>query len=497
MAHVAPVPGRLVGSGAMHGGAGPWSRSVGAALLLLGLLAGCSGGDPDRPSAGASRGSRTPPPPSSPASSAPAALGGLEQLSGAYSCRGGFTCGSLEVPLDHDDPAAGTTALQVAIETDDDAPRGVLLALNGGPGAAGAPLAPEIAERLGPEVMADYRLVALDQRGTGPSALDCPALQTSSGQSFVPAPSAVRACASTLGATRALFGTDDTVADLEDLRAVLEADEWTVFAVSYGTYVAQQYAVAYPGRVAGLVLDSPLPAGGPDTLELDTMRATGRVLRSACAAQKCAGDPVADLAAVVRRDGDGPDLLGLVTGMSSVRPAFDTLLPALGQARSGDRADLDRLLQAYRTGFATTAAVFSAGLHSAAYCGDQVFPWGRSSAPVERRGRALRAVVARLGASATYPFDARTVAGASGVVECRAWPPVEPSAVARGRVQLPRVPVLLLAGEHDLSAPLESVRGSAADQLPGSRLVVVRGAGHVVTATPGRGRAAVRDFLLR
>ena len=84
------------------------------------------------------------------------------------------------------------------------------------------------------------------------------------------------------------------------------------------------------------------------------MQATSRVLRSACAAQDCAGDPVADLAAVVRRDGGGPDLLGLIGGMSAVRPAFDTLLPALRRAQSGDRSDLDRLLEAYRTGFATS-----------------------------------------------------------------------------------------------------------------------------------------------
>ena len=313
----------------------------------------------------------------------------------------------------------------------------------------------------------------------------------------MPDPAAVRSCASTLGDARALYGTDDSVADLEDLRAALEADRWTVFAVSYGTYVAQQYAAAHRDRVAALVLDSPLPAAGADTLELDTVQATARVLLSACEAQDCPGDPAADLADVVRRDGGGPDLLGLVSGMSAVRPAFDTLLPALRRARSGDRTDLDRLLQAYRTGFATSASVFSAGLHSAAYCADQTFPWGRSSAPAGRRAPAVRREVARLASSTTYPFDARTVAGGSGVVECRAWPPAEPSAVARGRVRLPRVPVLLLVGEHDVTTPLESVRGSTADRLPGARLVVVRGAGHVVTASPGRGRTAVRDFLLR
>ena len=65
-----------------------------------------------------------------------------------------------------------------------------------------------------------------------------------------------------------------------------------------------------------------------------------------------------------------------------------------------------------------------------------------------------------------------------------------------GQPRLPGVPVLFLAGDRDLSAPVESVRGEAA-RAPGGRLVVVRGAGHVVTARPGRGREVVRDFLLR
>ncbi len=90
----------------------------------------------------------------------------------------------------------------------------------------------------------------------------------------------MRACAATLGDARGHYGTDDTVADLDRLREVLGADRLSLFAVSYGTFVAQQYAVAHPGETELLVLDSALPAGGLDTLQRDVVRATPRVLRS-------------------------------------------------------------------------------------------------------------------------------------------------------------------------------------------------------------------------
>ena len=469
------------------------TRRVLPVLLAAALaLAACSSGDDDprrprTPTAAASASS---------ASSEPAPEGPAGLLA-AYPCRGGFTCGTFEVPLDHGDPEGGTLELQVAVETEAAAPRGALLILNGGPGAAGAPLAPEVAERLGPDVVADYRLVALDQRGTGTSALDCPPLQESAGRSFTPSASAVRACAGQLEQVSAFYGTDDVVADLDALRTALEAERWSVFAVSYGTYVAQQYAAKHPDRVAGLALDSPLPASGPDVVGLDAAAASGRVLRLACRAAGCPGDPVADLATVVGRDGGGADLLQTMRGMSSVRPAYDTLLPALRQAARGDRGELERVLQAYRTGFATTPDIYSAGLHSAAYCADQSFPWGLSRAPVRSRSSAVRAEIGGVSTSAAYPFDRPTLAGSSVLRECQAWLPAEPSAVARGQVRLPRVPVLLLVGDRDVSAPLESVRGSAADRLPGARLVVVRGAGHVVTAQSEKGRSVVQDFLLR
>ena len=173
-----------------------------------------------------------------------------------------------------------------------DAPKGVLVALTGGPGQGGVDFVPRSRVRMR-ALLHDYRLVMFDQRGTGAAALRCPALQRAVGTSdlTVPPPGSVEACARTLGPNRRFYSTADTVADLEALRVALGADKLTLDGVSYGTFVAERYAIAHPDHVARLVLDSVVPAGGLDGLEVDGLRETARVLRAVCRAQHCPGDP--------------------------------------------------------------------------------------------------------------------------------------------------------------------------------------------------------------
>lgn len=117
---------------------------------------------------------------------------------------------------------------------------------------------------------------------------------------------------------------------------------------------------------------------------------------------------------------------------------------------------------------------------------------GRSDALLAGRQADVRREVASAGNLS--PFNGAAVSEA--LAQCLGWPPVAPSKVELGQPELPDVPVLFLSGDRDLSAPVEAVRGEA-DRAADGRLVVVRGAGHVVTARPGRGREVVRDFLLR
>jgi pimeloyl-ACP methyl ester carboxylesterase len=418
-------------------------------------------------------------------------------LHGAHPCAGvtGFTCATLDVPLDHANPARGTLHLQVGMGDNVHAPRGVLLVLSGGPGQPGLPILDGYVSRALSAERSAYRIVVIDQRGTGAGALDCKALQHQMGSSDLTPPTAraVRSCARKLGARRAFFGTDDVVADLDDLRQALGVDKWSLDGISYGTYVGERYGLAHPSRVSKLVLDSVVPQVGEIDLGVAEFAAVRRVLRSVCG-----GGCVADLAAVVHRDRLGPKLLDALTFDSIADPTYRTFwdVPAaLHAARRGNRKPLDRFLAAataYQRN--TPAAALDQGLHASALCADWRYPWGSSAAPLAGRGEKLRAAVARIPAAHLYPFDARTASGNGFVRQCLPWTPTTPTPLPHGKL---RVRTLLVNGAHDLSTPLAWARRQLA-LTPHGTLVVVPGAGHSVQsrAVSNAGRAAVARFLL-
>jgi pimeloyl-ACP methyl ester carboxylesterase len=385
--------------------------------------------------------------------------------------------------------------LQVGMGDNVRAPHGVLLVLSGGPGQPGLPILDRyVSEALSAE-RSQYRIVVFDQRGTGAGALDCKALQRQMGSSDLtpPTAAAVRACARKLGARRRFFGTDDVVADMEDLRRALGVDKWSLDGISYGTYVGERYGLAHPSHVARLVLDSVVPQVGETDLGVAEFAAVRRVLHSVCG-DRC----VSDFAAVVRRYRLGPQLFDALTFDSIADPTyrkFWNVPAALHAARQGNRKRLGRFLAAashYQRD--TPAAALDQGLHASALCADWRYPWGTSAAPLAGRAAKLRAAVARIPAAKLYPFDRRTASGNGFVRQCLPWAPTRPTPLPRGKL---RVPTLLVNGDHDLSTPLAWARRQLA-LTPDGKLVVVPGAGHSVQsrAASDVGRRAVARFLL-
>jgi pimeloyl-ACP methyl ester carboxylesterase len=407
-------------------------------------------------------------------------------LPGVRACPGipGFSCGSLRVRLDPAGAAPGRLSLRVAVSDVSAASRGVLLFLTGGPGEPGLPFVSQIAGRLG-SALRGYRMVMFDQRGTGAGALDCPALQRQMGASdlTVPTAAAIRSCAAAIGPERRFFATADTVADIEALRIALGVTRLTLDGVSYGSYVAEQFALAHPDRVNRLILDSVVPSWNVDPLQLAGMRETATVLRDACAAQRCGYDPAADLAVVVRRYHDGPALFDALVAMSVGAPSFPGVPAALHAAAAGQPAALGALITRVHAADAATSGQLSQGLHASTLCADMPMPWGGPATPLAGRAAALGRVTARLTAAQVWPFDRATAAGNGFIQTCLYWPPTQvPAAVtaaAAARPRLPRVPVLLLAGGHDLSTPLAGARAEAA-LAPDGHLFVVPRAGHSV-----------------
>jgi pimeloyl-ACP methyl ester carboxylesterase len=424
----------------------------------------------------------------------------LRRLQAVRPCPGtpAFSCGTLSVRLDPLGSAPGRLSLQVAVSDVAAAPRGVLLVLTGGPGEPGIPFLGRLAGRLGPAVRG-YRLVMFDQRGTGAGALNCPALQLEMGASdlTVPTPAAVRSCAAAIGSHRRYFATADTVADIEALRTALGVRRLTLDGVSYGSYVAEQFALAHPAQVSALILDSVVPSWNVDPLQGASIRETATVLRAVCAAQLCGHDPAHDLAAVVRRYHDGPALLDTMVAMSVGAPSFPGVPAMLHAAATGHPAALNALIAHVHAGDAATAGQLSQGLHASTLCADMRMPWGGPQTPLVRRREALARAVARLTTAQVWPFDRATAAGNGFIQTCLFWPPTPaPPAATAPRADLPRVPVLLLAGGRDLSTPLAGARAQAALARDG-RLFVVPTAGHSVQnrAVGNPAQAQVRHFL--
>jgi pimeloyl-ACP methyl ester carboxylesterase len=419
------------------------------------------------------------------------------RLHNAHPCSGvtGFTCATLDVPLDHANPGRGTLHLQVGMGDNTNASHGVLLVLSGGPGQPGLPILNGFLSRALAAERTRYRLVVFDQRGTGAGALDCGALQREMGSSDLTPPSAraVRACARKLGAKRAFFGTDDVVADMEALREALGVDKWSLDGISYGTYVGERYGLAHPSHVSKLVLDSVVPQAGLFDGGVVEFAAVRRVLGAVCG-RGC----VADLAAVVKRDRLGPQLLDALTFESIADPTyrkFWDVPAALHAARRGNRSLLDDFLaaaSAYQGN--TPAAALDQGLHASALCADWRYPWGSSGAPLAGRAAKVQAAVARLSPKQIYPFDARTALRNGFIGQCLPWTPIVPTPLPHGKLL---VPTLLVNGDHDLSTPLAWAREELAMTRHG-KLVVVPGAGHSVQsrAVSNVGRAAVAQFLL-
>jgi pimeloyl-ACP methyl ester carboxylesterase len=422
-------------------------------------------------------------------------------LADARPCPGvtGFTCGVLTVPVDRAGKVPGELRLAVAVGDNADAPRGTLLFLTGGPGQPGVSFLPRVRERMA-DLLDRYRLVMIDQRGTGPHAIDCPKLQSEVGSSDIaaPSPGAVQECADLIGPARNYYTTGDTVADLEALRAALGVATWTLDGISYGSFVAARYGLTYPARVSRLVLDSVVPQHGAPSLYAEGLARAAFVLRAACQEQSCGYDPARELADLVRRTGNGVDIYDLLVTASIVDPKlqgtdFYPVLSLLHKAARGDTRPLTDAIHDLRTQ-SPPVGQFSSGLHAATLCTDQPdLPWGSPGAPLAGREAAVDKAVAAIPADSVWPFDPATAGGQGLVQTCVPWPPARAApAPPRSRLDMP---VLLLAGDRDLSTPLPWAREQAR-LTPLGQLVVVPGMGHSIQGRNPVGDAALRKFLV-
>jgi pimeloyl-ACP methyl ester carboxylesterase len=376
--------------------------------------------------------------------------------------------------------------------------RDAIVALAGGPGQPAIPFAESFAETLGP-IAATRDLIVFDQRGIGLSQpLSCHAFENPS--PYHSRGALIAACAKQIGPTRSLYTSADTVADIEAIRVAGGYEKLVLYGTSYGTKVAEEYAQRYPHNVEALVLDSVVPANGPEPLDRTSFEAVPRVLRQLCVDRLCAHitrEPVADLAKVVRRMRRAPlrgkvldehghahtvavsstDLLGILVGSDFAPQTRAEVIPDVRAAANGDNAPLARLLVDASSAGAGGSEDSDGPLYYATTCEEQLFPWKRSSSAHMRLLEVTQDVRA-LPVSATAPFLPGDMLKFSDIEECAAWPFTTP-APPPAQAALPDVPALILSGANDLRTPTANAREVAA-QIPDAHLLVVPFAGHSV-----------------
>jgi len=186
-------------------------------------------------------------------------------------------CTWVTVPLSYADPSGPTIALRVARWPATGQSRvGSLLVNPGGPGASGLDFASYL-DSSAPGIAAAYDIVGFDPRGVGQSApitcltgpqttallrLDSTPTSPRQEEQYVAASAAVSDGCLKLSASLARnVGTDNTVQDMDILRAVLGDDSLNWFGASYGTYLGTRYIQRFPTHVGRMVLDGVVDPG--------------------------------------------------------------------------------------------------------------------------------------------------------------------------------------------------------------------------------------------
>ncbi len=440
--------------------------------------------------------------------SLPSSAGAVElhscELGGARPLR----CGHIQVPMSRSDPALGRTRIGFALRPSGDRRHrslGTIFAVEGGPGYAStsAEYTRSLAAVLAP-LLRRRDLVFVDERGTGRSdAILCPGLQSGLVDEFI----AVGQCADRLGPRRSGYTTAEAADDIDAVREALGLGRVYLYGDSYGTFLGQAYAVRFPQRLRGLILDSAYP--GDDPYYRSLLPAGIRGLAIACRrSPDCSGDPVARFDRVVGRfHAAGRSTEGLISFLLEA----GTLAPrSYLSLDEGDRRflrgrprRLERLIAPEAPGHGDIHD-YSYGLAIAVECNDYRLLWD-SRAPLARRIGELSASVRGLPRRFFAPFGRSEylLSSAAHLTPCLSWPPPPAGGLERaipdGWRAPSSFPTLILAGEVDDVTSVAEAR-QVRSRFPRSSLYVVPDRGHASSLYfPFRSPAVgvIRGFLRR
>lgn len=436
----------------------------------------------------------------------------------------GFRCGQVRVPLDYDDPSAGRISVAVTRLRARQPRRrlGTIFLNYGGPGAAAVSPTRRGAYRQFRAFRDRFDLVAFDPRGTGASrpVLSCRVNQERLGiyrhpfrtpstyvrdRDIALAARYAQRCAARNARLAPHVSTANVARDMDAIRAELGVPRVTYLGFSYGTLLGATYAVLFPDRVRGMVLDGPVdPVGYLNDPLADLARQSGGfedALRRYFAA--CRGErrycrwtrgrlPAAAYEALSRRaasrgfpvrfprltrgDRRPVDRDVMQVAVSSdlyAKALWPELTAALNRARRGD-GTLLRLIANDDYGRRRD------GSYSSAY--DRYFMIGASEQAFPREVEPYEAAGAD--AFTAFPHFFFNV-GYSGLVYQQYRVRDEDS--FRGPFTLPDAgpEPLVVATTHDPATPYENARGMVA-ALGRASLLTMRGDGHTAYRSGSR-----------
>lgn len=253
-----------------------WALVLTAAGVVAVLLVAGDGSEPD-PSAG--------PSPSATDGGSPdgsSAGGGLERYYDqeiAWAACGSNQCGTLEVPIDYQNPDDGSIRLQLEKAPAKGQRVGSLVVNPGGPGAPGTDTVEDVGLYFADELRASYDIVGFDPRGTGESSpVDClsddqldeyiaedpePDTDAEVDEFEESAEEFWAGCAARSAELAAHVSTVEAARDMDVLREVLGDDKLDYLGFSYGTRLGATYAELYPDHVGRFVLDGAIDPSLP------------------------------------------------------------------------------------------------------------------------------------------------------------------------------------------------------------------------------------------
>ena len=406
------------------------------------------------------------------------------------------SCNRIFVPLDHANPQTNVripinyAILRPTAHVQSDT---ALVIIPGGPGSSGITRVNDSTLIANVE-LTERPFLLFDPRGTGEATrLNCTLsedpLARATNVSTAERLTRIRSCLSQIGSEIVHYSSKAIVEDLEILRKSLGFKQFDLFGVSYGTYIAQIYALEHPDSIRSMILDSPVP------LDVDIYESR---------------DPIAFRRIYETQNADNPDF-NFTRMMQQTETVLNRLRSSLQlrQELSIFPTDLYALYSSTRFNF-YPAGIASAAIDSnytmlkqlqqltipqipitdfnflttvSTFCNDLAnrVPWPLDASFQERILSLAENIVIEVDPKPYAPFT--VFEGISLVSFCTAFPfpQVETEGVAAQPALQRDIPAIVLIGELDDATIVEDL--DLLDPILRSKVAFIKGGRHVVFGT--------------